>query len=133
MTDPLRAAGLRRTPARKAVHGLVEQLGRPVRHADLAAALPNLDDITLYRTLATLCEVGLLHRVLGVDGAWRYSANPPTEAGCPGNHPHFLCTVCQGMSCLRDQRMPRVDVPDGARVDGRNFLVFGACAACAAG
>ncbi len=130
--DKLRAAGLRRTPARVSVLARIESLDRPVTHADLRAepALEGLDDVTLYRTLAALAEGGLVHRVHGIDGTWRYCAQPPGVVGCPGNHAHFLCTSCGGMVCLRDQPMPRVRVPEGAEAHGRHFLVYGRCAGC---
>jgi len=132
--DRLRAAGLRRTPARLQVFARVEALGRPVSHAELQALpdLAELDDITLYRTLATLVEAGLVHRVHGIDGVWRYAAQPQGRAGCPGNHAHFLCTTCGSMTCLVAQPMPRVEVPAGASVEGRHFLVHGRCAGCVA-
>lgn len=131
--DPLRAAGLRRTPARARVLATLEALAAPVTHAELAARpeLVGMDAITLYRTLTTLEEAGLAHRVHGVDGVWRTAPQPRETSGCPGNHAHFLCTDCGAMTCLVDQPMPRVRVPRGARVSGRHFLVFGACAACA--
>lgn len=131
--DVIREAGLRRTPARVAVLTTVEAYRRPLTHAELSAdaALSGLDAITLYRTLATLEEAGLLHRVHGIDGVWRYCAQPPVGAGCPGNHAHFLCSRCGAMQCLLDQPMPRVQVPAGAQVAGRHFVVFGRCAACA--
>ncbi len=133
--DALRAAGLRVTSARLAVLAHLEDLDRPVSHADLSA-LPDLaerDQITLYRTLATLEEARLVHRVMGIDGVWRYAAQPRGRAGCPGNHAHFLCTACGEMTCLLDQAMPRVDAPPGAEIEGRHFLATGRCAACLAG
>lgn len=129
--DPLRAAGLRRTPARKAVFAHVQALSRPLSHAELqqAESLRDLDDITLYRTLSALVQAGLVHRVLGVDGVWRYGANPASP-GCPGNHAHWLCTGCGSMRCLFDQPIPRVEVGEGVTVEGRHLLVFGRCASC---
>lgn len=134
VAETLRAAGLRRTPARIAVLTRIEALARPVSHAELAALpdLAGLDDITLYRTLAALEEAALVHRIHGIDGVWRYCAQPEGVRGCPGNHAHFLCTTCGTMECLLDQPMPRVAVPEGAVVDGRHFLVNGRCARCAA-
>ena len=129
----LSSAGLRRTPARLAVLAQMELLARPCSHAELLAIpdLADLDDITLYRTLNTLVEAGLVHRIHGIDGVWRYSAQPRSQQGCPGNHAHFLCNSCGRMSCLLSEPMPRVAVPEGAEVHGRHFLVFGRCASCA--
>ncbi len=134
VSDSLRAAGLRRTPARLAVFARVNALARPVSHAELLACpdIADVDDITLYRTLTALVDAGLVHRVHGLDGVWRYCAQPQGQAGCPANHVHFLCTSCGAMACLLDQPMPRVDVPKGALVHGRHFIIHGHCAACLA-
>jgi len=132
--DLLRDAGLRRTEARIRVLGLVRDLGHPLTHAELTAReeLADLDAITLYRTLATLEDAGLVHRVLGVDGAWRTCAQPEGSGGCPGNHAHFQCTGCGRMRCLVNQPMPRVVPPQGATIQSRHFVAVGRCAACAA-
>jgi Fur family ferric uptake transcriptional regulator len=131
-SEKLRAARLRRTPARVAVLAQIEALAQPVTHGDLRGQteLAAVDDVTLYRTLAALVEAGLVHRVHGIDGAWRYCAQPRDVTGCPGNHAHFLCTACGSMSCLLAQAMPRVEVPAGNTVEGRHFLVYGRCGAC---
>lgn len=133
-SEKLRAAGLRRTPARVAVLARIEALARPVTHGELLneSELRELDDITLYRTLGALVDARLIHRVHGIDGAWRYCAQPRGVAGCPGNHAHFLCTSCGSMACLPGQPMPRVALPDSVEVHGRHFLVYGRCAACVA-
>lgn len=131
----LRTAGLRRTPARLAALDALHAAGRPLRHAELRAApgLAGVDEITVYRTLSTLEEKGLLHRVLGLDGAWRYGRNDPAAPGCPGNHAHFLCEACGQMACLPDQPLPRVSPPPGGEVRARSFVAVGRCGPCAAG
>ena len=137
MTDPrdrLHAAGLRATAGRVAALVAIESAERPLTHAELSTlpGLAGLDPITLYRLLDAFAERGLVHRVQGTDGTWRTAAQPRGQAGCPGNHPHFLCEGCGAMACLSDQPLPRVLVPPGAVVRGRNFVVYGRCAACAA-
>ncbi len=130
--ERIRAAGLRRTPARIAVFGRLLANGRPYTHAELLAdpELAGLDHVTLYRTLAALVDAELIHRVFGIDGVWRYGVQPAGGPGCPGNHVHFLCRSCGGMRCLYDSPMPRVPLPESTEVEGRHFLVYGRCAAC---
>lgn len=132
--EKLRSAGLRRTPTRIAVLARIESLARPVSHAELQGIpdLAEVDDITLYRTLAALVQAGLVHRVHGIDGVWRFGAQPQGREGCPGNHAHFLCTSCGSMACLLQQPMPRVDMPGGVVVHGRHFILHGHCADCVA-
>ncbi|MEQ1500963.1 MAG: transcriptional repressor [Myxococcota bacterium] len=131
--EVLRAAGLKRTPARIRILAAIEELSVPVSHAQLVGRpeVAELDPITVYRTLSALESAGLLHRVHGIDGTWRYCAQPHDRPGCPGNHPHFLCTSCGAMTCLLDQAMPKVGVPAGAVVEGRHLLAWGRCPTCA--
>lgn len=128
----LRRAGLRVTAARRAVLELLLEADHALSSPDIAAhpSLRGIDRVTVYRSVATLCAAGLAHGVSGVDGVCRYRAHDRDGEGCPGDHPHFLCTDCGGMWCLPDQRLPFVEVPAGARVDGKQLVVHGRCAAC---
>jgi Fur family ferric uptake transcriptional regulator/Fur family zinc uptake transcriptional regulator len=100
-------------------------------HAEIQDALPDMDRVTLYRTLANFVAKEVAHQVQGPDGAWRFCAHPPDTKGCPGNHPHFLCSSCGKMICLTDQSLARVSVPDGYAVCGKQTVVYGKCSNCA--
>ncbi len=130
----LRGAGLRCTPARDAVLGVLARRGRPLAHREIldARGLAGLDRVTLYRTLAALLAAGLVHRVQDAEGIWRFCAHVRRGRHCPANHPHFQCTRCGRMRCLADQALPRVTVRSRERVTGKQLVVYGLCAACAA-
>jgi Fur family ferric uptake transcriptional regulator len=125
---------LRPTAARQAVLARLVGSSRPVAPSQLCGEDlgRRFDRVTIYRTLAALKRAGLVHAVRGTDGAWRYrgQATPPGEGGCPGNHPHFLCLHCGHMQCLSGQRLPHIQVSPGVRVQGKQLLVYGLCAAC---
>lgn len=128
----LRQAGERATPVRVQVLRCLIRRGHPISQSQLAR-LPELagcDRVTLYRTLNRLRQVGLVHAVEGIDGAWRYCAHRSEARGCPGDHPHFLCLSCGVMTCLTGQKLPHVDVPPGVQVQGKQLVVYGRCAAC---
>lgn len=130
----LARAGLRITPVRREVLAALNRAGYPLSQPELAA-LPDLagfDRVTLYRTLSRLKEAGLVHAVQGMDGSWRFCAQPPPSRGCPGNHPHFLCLGCGRMRCLTGQRLPHVRVPQDVEVQGKQLVVYGLCGDCAA-
>lgn len=129
----LKNAGLRNTRQRKIILELLFSHGAPLSHGEILSMLDeHLDRVTLYRTLDTLRRAGIVHQVQGTDGVWRFCAHDEMTAGCPGDHPHFLCLECGKMFCLADQRMPHVTVPDGVKVEGKQFVVYGACRECAA-
>ncbi len=129
----LSRAGLRCTRPRRLVLARLLQGGRPMSPAELAAdpALAGIDRVSVYRSLAALQGAGLAHGICGVDGVSRYRAHGGEQGGCPGDHPHFLCTGCGAMRCLPGQRLPFVVVPSGATVEGKQFVVHGRCARCA--
>lgn len=128
----LSGAGLRATRQRVVVLRLLIDKASPLSHGEITAMLDEpLDKVTLYRTLQTLREANIVHQVQGLDGVWRFCAHDPNSQRCPGNHPHFLCLSCGKMFCLTDQKMPRVEVPEGVTVEGKQLVVYGTCSDCA--
>ena len=127
----LEVAGLRSTEVRRRVLSAMLDAGRSLSHRELADLLTDFDRVTIFRTLKRLKEAGLAHGVQGIDGISRYFVNLGRSEGCPGGHPHFLCLDCGRMSCLADQAMPRIAVPRGAEVRGKQLLVYGLCSTCA--
>ncbi|HEY7115389.1 MAG TPA: Fur family transcriptional regulator [Tepidisphaeraceae bacterium] len=145
MGDRLRGAGLRRTPVRVAVLQRLAAARKPLAANDVIARLgPHTDAVTVYRTLNTLAEHNLLHRVRGEDGAWRYATTPPPattavphgpDARPEHPHAHFVCDECGGVECLEELPVP----PDllrrnrlGRRYDVRcaEVVVHGTCPKC---
>ena len=128
----LHAAGLRRTRARRIVLEMLNRVDRPLSHQEIAAEpeVGALDRVTLYRTLTTLQRAGLLHRIQGVDGVWRFRGHRTQSGACGGNHIHFLCLECNQMSCLPEQPLPWAKEPEGAEVFGKQLVVYGLCAEC---
>ncbi|ACZ19825.1 Fur family transcriptional regulator [Thermanaerovibrio acidaminovorans] len=130
--DPLfRLRGVRLTDLRRRLFVALRSAGRPLSYQEIIAGLePKVDKVTLYRNLDVLLTGRLIHRVLGLDGAFRYCANPASQCGCPGDHPHGLCLRCGRMWCFDGEPMPRVMVPEGFKVEGKQMVVFGICADC---
>lgn len=97
----LRAAGLRATPSRLAVLGLLRRHGGPLSHAEAADRLDDQgwDRATIYRNLTDLAEAGLARRS-DVDHVWRFEAVDADHAG--DHHAHFVCTECGVVECLPD-------------------------------
>ena len=130
MKSMLKSAKLKVTPPRLTVLSRLLDAGRPMSHTEIQEQAPDMDRVTLYRTLTAFVEADIAHQVQGLDGMWRFCAHTRGERGCPGNHPHFLCTACGRMTCLLDQSMPRVEVPEGYDVNGKQLVAYGICADC---
>jgi len=124
---------IRPTQARRQILELLYREACPLTAGEIIALQKGkaADRVTIYRTLYTLAECGLVHQVQGLDGAWRFCAHPPAKHGCPGNHPHFLCRECGRMICLTEQKLPWVEVPADVEVKGKQLVIYGSCSSCA--
>lgn len=128
--ERLTGVGLRVTANRLAVLQLIEQAPIALSHADLEAALPHgFDRVTLYRTLDSFVEAGLLSASVGADRVRRFSPLTGDPAG-HHEHLHFHCDDCGRVFCLPAKPPRRPSVPEGFQVEGADLYVHGHCADC---
>lgn len=122
--------GLRVTPKRLAVLEVIEAAQSALTHADLEAALPTaIDAVTLYRTLESFVEVGLLSKAVGADRVSRF-ALLQGEGGNHHEHAHFHCDSCGRVYCLPAKQPRQPQVPEGFEVAAVDLNVHGNCADC---
>lgn len=92
LADMLHRAHIRPSAARLAVLSrVVNGLGHPSAdhiYASLSAQFPNLSRTTVYNTLHTLADAGLLRELDIEAGTCHYDVVPR----CP--HGHFICRIC---------------------------------------
>lgn len=102
-------------------------------HADIEAEFEReFDRVTLYRTLNTFLEKGLLHKVPDDKGVARYAVckTDCTEHAHLDDHVHFKCEVCDKIECLHDLHIPAMKLPQGYVVHSSNLLLQGICGLC---
>jgi len=97
----LRGRGLRATPSRLAVLGLLRRQGGPLSHGEAAERLADQgwDRATIYRNLTDLAEANLARRTDVGDHVWRFEAIDAAHAD--DHHAHFVCTECGVVECLQ--------------------------------
>ncbi len=133
----LRSTGLRVTPARVAILDvLMQQLG-PISHQQLEGLLgqngSHIDRVTIYRTLHSLTECGILHKVTGVDRTFSYGyKNEAKQHEHHGTeHPHFVCEKCAHTFCLPDvPPLNSITTPSGFELKHTEIKLFGYCPEC---
>ena len=128
----LRRYRLRATPARRSVLALLSARGAAVAVADFESAA-DADRITVYRTLKTFEERGIIHRVPDASGQAQYAlcgegCGPRAHAH---HHAHFRCAGCAQTFCLPEGERPEPVLPEGYRVDEIQVTYQGRCPACA--
>lgn len=88
----------------------------------------SFDRVTIYRTIRTLMEKDVIHKVICDDGVLKYAHKSKVE---PVNvHPHFQCTSCGQVKCLTAMPEQKIKLPKGYAVSGMHMLVKGVCAQC---
>jgi Fur family ferric uptake transcriptional regulator len=110
----------------------IEHKTTPFSLTELEAAFPKSDRITIYRTLKTFEENGVLHTIEQGSSGNKYAlcedhCNPD---GHLDRHPHFHCTVCDQVQCLEESFIPPVNVPVGYQVQEVNMIIKGICMNC---
>lgn len=123
---------LRSTPSRAAI--LQAFLTHPyaLSHHDVETEVPaSFDRVTVYRTLKTFLDKGLIHKVLDDTGGMKYALcnEACSTANHHHDHVHFKCTRCGQTSCLQIE-IPGIKLPSGFQASEVNLLIQGVCANC---
>jgi Fur family peroxide stress response transcriptional regulator len=93
----------------------------------LRMRLPTISLDTVYRTLATLAEHGLVNRVDTAQSLARFEA-PRMR------HHHLICRSCGEIMDFVWSRIDEVPLPDDilswGKIDHKNVVVYGVCNRC---
>lgn len=128
----LRSRKLRSTPVRLAVYECFVQHGAALNHSDLEQSLPGNDRITLYRTLKSFEDAGILHSFRDEKGEQRYALckDECVHHVHRDEHLHFHCVQCARYFCL-----PHVvfspTLPQGFVLQELQLTAQGLCDSCA--
>lgn len=119
------------TEARVAVLTVLMEAGGPLRQDQIAGWLEShtLNKVTVYRTLDSLVEAGLVHRAFMQNRAWHFElADHCSEKQC---HPHFTCTNCGVTRCMTDVSLPMAQIHQkGYIINRQQVRLEGLCPAC---
>lgn len=99
---------------------------------DIEKALAPADRITIYRTIKTFEQQGLVHHIDDGTGAIKYAlcADDCTSGEHHDIHVHFLCNSCKETFCLPKTKVPTVNLPSEFKPEEISLLVKGICQNC---
>src|SRR5690606_28914118 len=120
---------LRSTPTRQEILRLFLRKDYALSHSDIESEIAEeTDRVTVYRTLKTFFDRGLIHKVLDDGGTLKYALC--TEACSASHHRHehvhFKCTRCGQTNCL-DVDIPMVQPPKGYERLEANLVIQVVC------
>ena len=102
-------------------------------HADIERKTgESFDRVTVYRTLQTFVEKGIIHLIPTTDNSIKYALckNDCAPGHHHDNHVHFICDECSKTICLDDVNIPVVKLPKGFIPQHSEMVVTGVCGEC---
>ena len=128
----LKEHGLRVTDVRKACIQVLDKASGALSSSDIESELNGVDRITLYRTLLSFEESGLVHHSVDAAGQKKYAlcADHCDEHEHHHDHVHFHCTKCGLTECMENELPTGLQLPDGYYVSEVQFNVMGVCPRC---
>jgi len=131
--DLLRRNSLSVTESRKKILNLFFNVPGALAHGDIERkAGEKFDRVTVYRTLQTFVEKGIIHTIPTTDNSVRYALckDNCTEGHHHDDHVHFICLQCGATLCLEDVVVPEIKMRKGFSVNEIEVVVKGICLDC---
>ncbi len=131
--DVLKRFRLSITDSRLQILSLFYKAPGALAHADIEKKTGDtIDRVTIYRTLQTFEEKGIIHSIPTSDNSVKYALCKETcaEGHHHDNHVHFICDDCSKTICLDDVLVPDVKLPRGFKPNQSQMVVNGLCKDC---
>ena len=128
----LESKGIRPTTMRLMTYKRLVELEVAISLGDLEKDFKVSERSTLFRTIKTFEEKGVVHQIEDGTGVIKYAL---CEENCEcevGNdlHLHFHCNNCNETVCLTEHKIPHISLPDGYITEDINLVVKGICEKC---
>lgn len=121
------------TDSRKKILGLFMGKEGALAHADIEkGAGEKFDRVTVYRTLQTFVEKGIIHTIPTPDNSIKYALckDECTEGHHHDHHVHFQCSECGNTYCLDEVTTPEIKLPKGYSPEHIEVVINGICKNC---
>lgn len=133
ITDILKASKLSVTASREKILNLFLDHHGALAHGDIEKnAGEKFDRVTIYRTLQTFVEKGIIHTIPTADNSIRYALCKDNceEGHHHDHHVHFVCNNCNITYCLDDVVTPELKLPKGYSSTHIEVVAQGICKNC---
>ena len=132
VADVLRRNNLSITESRKKILSLFLSTPDALAHGDIEKkAGEKFDRVTVYRTLQTFVEKGLIHTIPTAENGVLYAlCKACTEGHHHDDHVHFVCSNCNATICLDNVVSPKIELPQGYVAQNVQVVINGICKSC---
>lgn len=130
--DLLRRNHLSITESRKKILSLFLATPDALTHGDIERkASEKFDRVTVYRTLQTFVEKGIIHTIPTAENSVLYAlCKDCAEGHHHDDHVHFVCSNCGSTICLDAVVSPKIELPEGYLAQNVQVVINGICKSC---
>ena len=129
----LRRSQLSVTESRRIILEIFLQAGNALAHHDIESRTgEKFDRVTVYRTLQSFLEKGIIHTIPTTDNSTKYALckNDCEQGHHHDNHIHFICDHCGATTCIDEIHIPVIQLPIGYSASQISMVVNGTCGKC---
>ena len=128
----LRKKAVRITPMRQLLLEYFLQNDGTFGLIELENSFPKSDRITMYRTLKTFEEKGIIHSINNGASEIKYALCDEhcTPIHHIDQHPHFQCEQCKQITCIDSLVIPKMEVPKDYIQKEITMMIKGVCPDC---
>lgn len=130
--DIIKSKNLRPTPVREKVLNLLISSEKAISNKNIEVEFDYIDRITLYRTLKSFEEKGIIHKIEDGSGISKYAMciDDCEEGHHHDEHVHFHCNDCGDTFCVEDVEVPTLKSPKKHKVENTSIVMNGTCENC---
>ncbi len=129
----LKSKNIRETAFRLKVLEILLAEKKPLTVEEIEKQLGKFDRITLYRTIKTFEDKGVIHEIV-------IAGQPKRIALCTSTcsegehhhhleHIHFFCESCNETYCIEEVEIPKINIPNH-EINSFDFQMKGVCEVC---
>lgn len=127
----IREVGLKSTPTRFAILKTLVESKKPLTIQKLLSLLPEMDQVTLYRTLESFVQFGIVRQVDFRHGHAHYEFIEKNN-----DHHHLVCTICKKVEDFKDCTVAKLikqivkKSKSFTSINDHTLELFGVCSSC---
>ena len=127
MNDLFKNNGIKKTEQREKLLKIIKNSKVPLTAEDIFKKTKEISLATIYRTLETFCEKGVLNKISVTDDERRYY-----ELATDIHRHYAVCLKCKKMEYVNICPVHDVSL-DGFRITGHRLELYGYCNNCSEG
>ena len=130
-TDLLHSRNLRATAGRIELLSKMHDATRALSYSEIQETMHDVDRVTLYRTLDTLTNQGIIHQAYRENNEVHYAlcGTNCNEGRHEHEHIHFKCDICEAVTCQELHGQIEIRLPD-FQINKISLRASGICKTC---